>query len=232
MRIARIIVLLLAAAGLAFGGARAWRSSYLELRTVEVEGNRRVSTDELVRASGLHRGVHLLRMSTEGTARKVESHPWIAKARVERIIPSTVRITVTERSAAAVVAIGPRTYLADREGVVLEEGTAPLVAILDLPRGEARPGDRLSLPQFEAALDVAGRLPPDLRARLSSVRASSLDRIILELQGGISVLYGVNEQVEDKNFAIRALLADAGADGRQIAWIDVRVPSRPAVRPR
>lgn len=226
----------LAGVGLVFGTA-IWGSSALTLRRVEVAGNRWVSPHDLVGASGLHAGARLLEVSTGRVATRVESLPWIRDGRVERILPSTIRITVAERKPVAVLLIGDSRFIADPEGVVVDRVAndlpeTPLISITDLPVSKLAAGRRIRLPQYQQALTVVRSLPDLVRARLVIVRAPSPSRITLELDEGVSVIYGADRQLREKNFALRALMERLRREDKKIASIDVRVPSRPTVRLR
>lgn len=235
-------VALLVLGGLAAGAVALWDSPALDLRRVEVGGNRRVGARDIVVASELSARDHLLRISTAGVAARVERSPWVARAHVERILPSSVRITVVERSPAAVVVVGPSSYLVDGEGVVLEKmttaamgatgapGALPVVA--ELPLQGLVPGRHIPLPQLGQALTILHELPQAMRSRVSLVRAPSVEAIALELSGGPVILFGPAERLGDKRFALEAVASRAAADGMVLASIDVRVPDRPAVLPR
>lgn len=232
MKRLRSAIILLAIAGLGYGGWLGWNSEALRLRVVEVGGNHKISKEEVAEVSGLVPGTHLLRLSTHEVADRVESLAWIRDARVERIVPSKVRITITERAPVARVSLAAANYLADEEGVILEEGSEAPVVIVGLPLERLNPGDRITLAQYRHALSVANQLDPPIRERLARIRAATVDGIVLELGDGTTILYGAAEGISEKNFAIGALIEEAAATGAQIASIDVRVPRRPAVRRR
>lgn len=224
-----LILLLLAVLGA--GGWFGWNSSALHLRRVEVAGTVRVAKEDIARASGLRAGAHLLKLPMERISARIERVPRIHSVKIERIIPSTVRVTVTEREPIAEVSVGPRTYLVDSEGVVLEEGTGQPIRVIDLPIEQVAIGERIRLDQYSSALSVARGIEPAVRRRLLRIRAPSVDRISLELDGGLLIVYGAPERMGEKNYAVRTVMEDLAKRGERAASIDVRVPERPAVRP-
>lgn len=232
MRKLRAAVLLLGFAGLLYGGWFVWNSEFLKLRTVEVGGNQKVAKEVVASTSGLEPGSHLLRLSMKSVESRVESISWIKDARVERILPSKVRIFVTERVPAAQISLATTSFLADEEGVVLEQGNGEFLIVSGLPIDALVPGDHITHPQYRDGLEIAKRLPIDIRRQLVRIKAPTLDGIVLEFSDGMAVLYGAAEVMSEKNFAIEALLAEAATTGAKIASIDVRVPRRPAVRMR
>lgn len=228
MRTIRNILLAAAGAGTAALAVLAWSSPWAMVDKIEVAGNQHALSAEVVAASGLARGNRLVTIPVERVKYRVEAVPWVGVAQVERILPSKVRIKVTERAPAAVVAIGGVTYLADRDGVILEEGSGPYPRIAELPIEAPDEGDRIEPPQFHQALRIVDSLDPLVRSRLLSVRAPSPEGITLELTEGLAVLYGPAEHLEEKNYTLRTLIEK----GPAATSIDVRVPARPAVRLR
>lgn len=233
MRLFRIILVLGAVGGLGYGGFVVLGSVPFKLTTVEVVGvSERVGSDEIVAASGLTKGDHLLKISGRDVEKAILKVPWIDGVRVERILPSKIRLTLGFRTASLVAVSGGRSFLIDASGMVLEEDHEPLVTVTGLPESELTPGRRLTLRSFENASTVLGSLPAGIRARVKTVRASSVDRVGVELADGTLLVYGAAMELELKNFAVQALMEKYAAEGRAVASIDVRVPSRPAVRLR
>ncbi|MGH2720436.1 MAG: cell division protein FtsQ/DivIB [Actinomycetota bacterium] len=242
MRPLRVAAAAVLGGALTLGGVALWDSPVLDLRTVEVGGNTRVAARDVVVASGLSDADHLLRIATGRVASSVQGSPWVSEAKVERILPSTVRITVVERRPAAVVPVGTASWLVDRDGVVLEQVAAGVTApsfegtrlpvVADLPVEAVLPGESVEPPQYRQALTVLHSLPAAVRERVAVVRAPTPDGITLELTNGPVILFGSAEALRDKVFAVRALMEKATDGGLDLAAIDVRVPTRPAARPR
>lgn len=234
MKLWKAVLALLAAAGLFYGGVIAAESPALSLKKVEVIGNSsgKVRASDVVSAGGLSRGIRLLELPTEKTARRIESLPWVSDAHVERILPSSIRVTIKERRPAYVAMEGLTPWLVDEAGVVLEQADRGLIHLWDLPLPPLRPGLKLDLRQFDHVVRILDSLPSALRTRLDRVGAASVDRITLQLTDGTAVIYGAAEEMSDKNYAARALLERYDAQGIPVETVDVRVPSRPAVKPK
>lgn len=234
MKLLRILVLLAVGALLFKGGQSALRSQSLRLEKFEVEGNTeaRMSSDTVVKATGVELGDHLLRISTEDVAARLEKLPWVASARVERILPSTLRIAVDERQAWLVVQTGQGPFLVDADGLVLQQGSDKLVTVTGMPLGALAPGSRIATPEFSHSARILQSLPGPIRSTVSSVSAESIDRIQLLTAGGPVIYYGAAEQMEEKNFAAQTLLDRAKGPREGVGIIDVRVPSRPVTRAR
>ncbi|MCB9600576.1 MAG: FtsQ-type POTRA domain-containing protein [Sandaracinus sp.] len=91
------------------------------IATIELEGRERLDEAEVLRAAGIALGTNVFELSPEDVRARLERHPWIARAEVERRLPGTFRLKVVERHAALVLALGPSLYLVDDEGKVFKE---------------------------------------------------------------------------------------------------------------
>jgi cell division protein FtsQ len=216
----------------AYQGVKAVQASRsLQLRTVEVVGNtdHRVDKRVLIAVAGVTKGERLLGISTETAANRISALPWIAEAKVERILPSTLRISVVERRPAMVVMSGTGPYLVDPAGMVLDQGTENLLRLVDVPVNNLRPGVEIEQPEFKQALRIYNSLPMEIRKRVSTIHAATVDQITLVTFEGLAVRYGAAEQIQDKNYALGALIDKAVTDHAKI--LDVSAPARPAITP-
>jgi cell division protein FtsQ len=232
VKLVRLLSGLVVVSALAYGANLAWDSPALRVQRIEVAGGEHVGGEQVTAASGVETGTHLLSLSTFQISARLQRIPWVATAHVERIIPSKLRIRIEERTPAAVLFLPDQSYLVDEEGVVLEAGSEGPVKIFDLPADEVIPGARIHLAQYRDALAVARSLDPKVQARVVAVRAPAADGITLELDDGGVVLFGSADALEEKNYALTALLDEAASKQRRVASIDVRVADRPALRLR
>jgi cell division protein FtsQ len=86
---------------------------------VTVQGTRVRSIEGVAAAAGVERGMNVFSLDLDRARAKVLTDAWIATASLSRRLPGTVVIQVTEREAAAIVAL-PETYLASRDGRIFK----------------------------------------------------------------------------------------------------------------
>lgn len=234
MKLLKILALLMVGAVLYQAVQAVARSRYLQLDKFEVEGNTeaRISTENVIAATGAEVGDQLLGISTQKVSGELEKLPWVAEASVERILPSTLRISIDEREPSFVIQTGQGPFLADGRGLVLQEGSEELVSVVEMPLRPIRPGTRISAPEFVHASRILRSLPKDIRSRVTSIRAPSIDQIQIATGTGPLIYYGAAEKVDEKNFAVETLLERTKSASPAVAVIDVRVPARPVTRPR
>lgn len=89
------------------------------LREVRLDGATHVTREEVVRLAGLHVGDNLFRVDTPRVAEAVRSSPWVKAAVVRRILPGTLLVELTERTAVALWSDGA-LYFVSAEGEIFK----------------------------------------------------------------------------------------------------------------
>lgn len=207
------------------------RSSLVALAEVQVRGTTRLEPATVRRAADLELGTSTLRLPLDAARSRVEALPLVGSADVHRVDPLTVRIEVVEREPAAVVRRGDRAVLVDREGVVVASGQEPGLPVIRMDGGQLpAPGERIGrAPAAANAHAALSQLPGPLRSLVATYVARGVDELDLELVSGTTVRFGRAVRVAEKARALGAVIEDL--DGRAVATIDVRAPSRPVVLP-
>ncbi|SCC36329.1 cell division protein FtsQ [Rhodococcus qingshengii] len=197
----------------------AWLSPVLSVRGTEVLGATTVSEEQILSLLAVPTGQPLMRVDTGAAAARVATIPKVASARVQRMYPSTIRVTVTERVPVVFVDSPEGAHLLDEKGVDFEMGVPPPgVPRLVTPT----PGwnDEPTL----AALEVLSVLPPDLRFQVGEVAARSISSVTLTLLDGRVVNWGGVEHSDRKAAVTLPLLTQPGQT------YDVSSPDLPTVR--
>jgi cell division protein FtsQ len=96
--------------------------------------------------------------------------------------------------------------------------------------GTVKPGDMLDKPAVRAAAAIAAAMPADLAARISEIKASSLENLELITRDGITVRFGAWRDVEEKARILSLLLTQMQSKGSRAHFIDISVPDNPVVR--
>ncbi len=181
-------------------------SSVLGVERVVVHGAHRVSATQIRSVADVPHGRPLLRLDTGAIARRVETLPGVATARVHVSYPSTVVITVTERVAVGYLLADGTVILVDRSGRQFR--TVP-VAPAGLPRFDI---PTAATATGHAVATVAGALTAPVLRELSSISASDPSAITLHLRDGRTVQWGSADRSGDKAQVLPALLARPGTD--------------------
>lgn len=89
-------------------------------QTIEVSGNKHLSPEQIATAAGLALGRNIFEVSPEDAKARLESHPWIAEASVERRLPRTYQITLRERVPSALLVLDGSLYLVAEDATVFK----------------------------------------------------------------------------------------------------------------
>ncbi|MFD6160346.1 cell division protein FtsQ/DivIB [Nocardia sp. NPDC060256] len=190
---------------LAIVGAVAWFTPVLSVRTVKIEGVVAVPEQQVRELLEIPSGRSMLRIDTTVIARRVASIPKVRSARVQRVFPSTVRVTVVERTPVLFFDSPQGAHLLDAESVEFAIEDAPIGVpklITDRPASDA--------PVTRAAVAVLAALPPGLVVQVDEVVARSISDVSLNLKDGRTVLWGGTNDAERKSAVVLPLLTRPG----------------------
>ncbi|WP_299440827.1 cell division protein FtsQ/DivIB [uncultured Rhodospira sp.] len=200
----------------------------LVVRSVTVEGRARTNPTRLLAALGTARGEPILRFDPHAARARVEALPWVATARVERRLPDSIHVVLSEREPLALWQRVPGADYAiiDRTGAVVEVDTRPFADLPVIVGADAPP----AVPELMRLL----ALEPALADRVRAATWVDGRRWTLHLD---DVATGIDVRLpEDDPAAALARLAELERDDRLLARdidrVDLRLPDRLVVRPR
>lgn len=181
--------LLVAAALLWNGYARVMASSRLKVARLDVRGNRFLSVGEVRELLGPAVGENILRLDISTLNARLAASPWVAGARVGRVLPDVLLVEVEERVPLALAEMD-QLYLMDGAGVLIE-AYGPRTASFDLPivRGLRGLDPEARRDRAERAGVLLGDLG-ELAAEVSEVHALSSGELRVVLRGGEVVRLG------------------------------------------
>lgn len=196
----------------------------LAVRQVVIEGREKTPEFTLRAAIGANPGDPILAIPLAEMRKRVESINWVQSAVVERRLPGTLLVRITERSPFAVWQNEGVFRLIDRAGgVVADSDVAAFYKQLPLVVGRGAP-------DAAAALIDALAKAPVIQPRVAAAVRVGERRWNLRLASGTDVLLP-----EGAEAAALARLAELQASqqllDRPLAVIDMRLPDRLVLRP-
>ena len=226
----RVLIAALVACGLLGTSVAALHSPWLSASTVVVGGNHQTARSAILSATGLDRRPLMIDVDSGALAARLRRLPWVDDARVGRSWPSTVRISITERHAVAVVAAaGGGVDAVDGTGRVLAAGaqTFPGLPLVSGVAPAGPPGAAAD-PTAQPGLAVAEALGADLISRVAQIAVDADATITIHLAGeGPVIELGPIDQLADKLQALKTILTRV--DLRGVKTVDVRVPQAPVL---
>lgn len=87
-----------------------------QVKSFEVDGNRRFSDDEIGKRAGVEKGQNLFATDVDAAEKKLLEDPWIRSVKVSRKLPNTLVIRLEERDARALALIDGQLFIMTAEG--------------------------------------------------------------------------------------------------------------------
>ena len=229
--------------GLAYGvlrvSASAAHAQVLQIETITVHGNERMSKGEVLAVLTGLRGESLVWTDLDAWRRRLMASPWVRDAALRRSLPSTIDVVVSERQPIGIGRINGDMYLVDERGVVIDQ-YGPQYADLDLPIIDglsAAPGSGSGSLADEGRADLAARViaavksKPGVARQLSQVDVSDLHNASVILNGDPAMI----QLGEDQFLARLQSYIDLAPTLRErvadIDYVDLRFDDRIFVRP-
>lgn len=197
------------------------------VRSIVVEGRSLTPESKLREALGVSKGDKLLGVSLDAARARIERLSWVQRATVERRLPGTLVVQITERRPFAVWQTGGKFVLIDRAGQVVAEQDpvkdAAAFATLPLVVG---PG----APEYAAPLLDQLAAQPALRAHVAAAVRVGERRWNLRLNNGADVLLPEGAEAPAMTRLMELHTAQSLLD-RPVQAFDLRLPDRLVVRP-
>jgi cell division protein FtsQ len=194
------------------------------VKQIVVEGQDRLGDAEVAKALGAGPGSMILAFDTDAAKARLEAVPWVKQARIMRLLPSTLRVLVEERTPYALWQSKGETHVVDAEGAVLAPATREAYPALPLVVGDGAGKSAADL------MRVLAPFEPVRRQLVAAIRVGDR-RWTLKLASGIDVMLP-EDGIED---ALKTLVTfDNERDllRRGVAAVDLRLGDRIGVRLR
>jgi cell division protein FtsQ len=193
-----------------------------KLEDVVVEGRMRTNKDQILATLELKRGHPLLAIDLFDAKKKLESLSWVKAARVERRLPDTIFIRISEKEPIAIWQNLNKTYLVDYDGELVETKEAAKYKDLLLVTGHKAP-------------DHVGKLItllekfPSLKPRITAATHLRAMRWDVRLDGKVDIRL----PEKDAESALAYLLVLESRHHlmeREVITVDMRIPGQLILR--
>ncbi|HEX9154083.1 MAG TPA: FtsQ-type POTRA domain-containing protein, partial [Nitrospira sp.] len=210
----------------------------LEIRDVRVEGIHQVTKQDILNQLALKKGIALHQVSLSYLAERLQTHPWIKEATIERLPLHELRVTVLERKPAAVARIGSEHFLTDDEGVVLarlgarDDATLPLLTGLDAK--VLLQGDRRLRQTIQSSIELAKAMAHSVDGRVEIELGNPVG--LIASAKGVRFQFGSDALMDqwDRFTKVKAVSRATTVEGRkrEVSEVDLRYDNRVIFRER
>ncbi|MDR3449842.1 MAG: FtsQ-type POTRA domain-containing protein [Alphaproteobacteria bacterium] len=199
------------------------QKAHFAVRDIEVEGRHMSRREDVYDALGTEQGAPIFAFDAENAAAHLAKLPWVDSAVVERRLPDTVAVILTERVPTARWQHDEKTYVIDGNGRVLPSANPDDFAWLPLLVGLGADSEA------QAFLTLLGHYPDIQKLTQSAVRVSER-RWDLHLQANITVRLP-EQDVGDALHRLSVLIAQKQILDRNVAAVDLRFPDKLVIEP-
>ncbi|QGU95117.1 FtsQ-type POTRA domain-containing protein [Clostridium bovifaecis] len=94
---------------------------YFNIKSIEVENNRNISSDEIIKLSDIGTGKNIFYLDLQRSKTNITKNSYILSVKIRRKLPNIIKIHVEERTAVFYIKKGEKYFVVDKNGVILEE---------------------------------------------------------------------------------------------------------------
>ena len=217
------VVLYIERASLSVAIIDASANSGLHLQTIEVQGRAHTSKDVLMAVSELPLGQPMLTISLPELHDRLSTIGWVKDVAIERRMPSTIRLILTERVPMALLQTEGGHRVIDKDGEIISGADPSAFGHLTVVAGTSAGVNAAPL------LNIL-RTEPELFAEVWAVTYQSERRWDVHLRNGIRVRL---PETDPRTAWSRLAILDHSKQitDRDLAVIDLRVPDQMIVEP-
>lgn len=217
-------------------GAALSLTVFFKTESIQVVGDTRYAKNELIAAAGIRLGENLFRVSKKDTSEKlIAGYPYIAQVRLQRVLPNSLLLHVSEARACAAVQTGQAYMLLDERARVLETDLPACpegyFRVIGFPAGLS-PGDYLpeqDRERFRVLLTLQESIAANDLSKIKLADLSNAADIWLLYDGRVAIELGGQSDIDYKIRAAKSVI-DISVTDKTVGTLDVS--TRPAMRLR
>ncbi|ATW25053.1 cell division protein FtsQ/DivIB [Candidatus Formimonas warabiya] len=211
-------------------------SPFFAVSSIKVSGTKLVSVQDIVELSGLAKGQNIFKIDREKAEKKILMSPMVDDVEIERHLPGTVAVLVTERTPVALVPIAGGLIQIDVAGYILKKVSAidkyplPIVTGVDLPDTIAV-GKQLTSQKLAMGLKMIAQMDAEAKKVIAEVDVFDPQKLrVFTVQGAEVRLGGADGFQEKFTRFLQVLKKEEEMDRLEdIEYIDVSFSDKPVV---
>lgn len=210
-------------------------TSYFEIKSIEVSGNKKLTSDEVIKTSGISPALNVFMLDKDAIEKRLLAHPVIRKVSVDLKGLYNLHLKITERIPVLYAKVGTTFYEVADDAVIISTdslGDKNLPIITGLNLETSRAGDSLKDDDaFFIAHSWVKKLSPEILKNISEINFSNPQNPYLFMLTGEKVFPRSLDDLKKRYNFLRALLDNLRKNNVEPIYLDMRAPSI-VVRPR
>ena len=206
-------------------------SPMFNIKSIEVEGNERLSKDKIIEISGLKNDVNMFKYTKIQIVNSLTKNAYIESAEVTRKLPGTIGIKVTERHPTYMLQFADSFVYINNQGYILEISNeridTPIIVGFKTDLNNIKPGNRVDiedLKQLNMVIKIIGICEDnDITGVVTKVDVSNPKNYTLILEGqGKTVYLGDGNELTSRILYLKAILESSeGKEGTIFLNVDL-----------
>ena len=206
-------------------------SPMFNIKSIEVEGNERLSKDKIIEISGLKNDVNMFKYTKIQIANSLTKNAYIESAEITRKLPGTIGIKVTERHPTYMLQFADSFVYINNQGYILEISNeridTPIIVGFKTDLNNIKPGNRVDiedLKQLNMVIKIIGICEDnDITGVVTKVDVSNPKNYTLILEGqGKTVYLGDGNELTSRILYLKAILESSeGKEGTIFLNVDL-----------
>ena len=169
-------------------------SPIFNITNIKVDGNEKISSEEIISLSQLKKGENIFKINKQETREKIKQNAYIDTVEIKRTLPDMLTIAVTERTATYQINFANLYMLINNQGYMLEatemNKNMPVIVGIATSEEDIKAGNRLCVDDLEKLEDVL---------KISeSAKSNNLDQLITKIDITNKEDYVVEMKTEKK----------------------------------
>lgn len=211
-------------------------TSYFEIRSIEIEGNRLLKREAILNLAGVAPAMNVLSLDRQEIRARLLTHPVIREARIDLSGLYTLRLILTERAPMLYVKAGTGFLEIAEDGVILATGSfgerdLPIVTGLQV-EGRKVGESLLQLDSFYEARNWITGLGETVLKGVSELNFGSVQNPYLFLVSGEKIIPKSLEDFRARYVFLCALLDNLKKNNVEPDTLDMRAPNEIVVKPK
>lgn len=206
-------------------------SPMFNIKSIEVEGNERLSNDKIIEISGLKNDVNMFKYTKVQIVNSLTKNAYIESVEVTRKLPGTIGIKVTERHPTFMLQFADSFVYINNQGYILEISNekidTPIIVGFKTDLNNIKPGHRVDiedLKQLNMVIKIIGICEDnDITGVVTKVDVSNPKNYTLILEGqGKTVYLGDGNELTSRILYLKAILESSeGKEGTIFLDVDL-----------
>lgn len=202
------------------------------VKNISVSGISRLTEEEILELAKIPLKKSIFSINSRSIEERVAFSPWIKSARLIKSLPNSIKIQIEEEQPILAVKNSDGYWLVSGEAIAIErlkEQPQNLALFMPDKNFVIELGSEIKDRKILSLIKIYKSMSEELKKRIVSASILEGDLYFTD-RDKIQIMYGDASSAKEKNILVSQLLEDVSRKKINVYYIDVRVPSKPAIK--